>query len=149
DRAARQQGRAALGSRRNGATRRWRRGAGHHDLVAVDRRAGQCEWPRGEFCRLPPVQPCPEDEAGGAVIPAGGRLETRRRTRELCEALGKTPIEVPDMSGFVVNRLLLPYLFSAVELMAETGMAPADIDNCMTLGAGVPMGPIALLDYVG
>jgi 3-hydroxyacyl-CoA dehydrogenase len=49
----------------------------------------------------------------------------------------------------VVNRLLFPYLFSAVELLTETGLAPEDIDNCMTLGAGMPMGPIALLDYVG
>jgi len=49
----------------------------------------------------------------------------------------------------VVNRLLFPYLFSAVELMSETGMAPGDIDSCMTLGTGLPMGPIALLDFVG
>ena len=49
----------------------------------------------------------------------------------------------------MVNRLLFPYLFSAVELMAETGMAPEDVDRCMTLGAGMPMGPIALLDFVG
>jgi 3-hydroxyacyl-CoA dehydrogenase len=49
----------------------------------------------------------------------------------------------------VVNRLLFPYLFSAVELMSATGMDPADIDRCMTRGAGVPMGPIALLDFVG
>ena len=53
------------------------------------------------------------------------------------------------MPGFVVNRLLFPYLFSAVDLMTETGMDPADVDRCMTLGAGVPMGPIALLDFVG
>ena len=49
----------------------------------------------------------------------------------------------------MVNRLLFPYLFNAVELLAETGMAAEDIDTCMTLGSGVPMGPIALLDFVG
>ena len=49
----------------------------------------------------------------------------------------------------MVNRLLLPYLFGAVELMSETGVAPEDIDTCITLGAGMPMGPIALLGYVG
>ena len=49
----------------------------------------------------------------------------------------------------MVNRLLFPYLFSAVELMARSGMEPADVDRCMTLGAGMPMGPIALLDFVG
>ncbi len=58
-------------------------------------------------------------------------------------------MEVPDIPGFVVNRLLFPYLFSAVELMVQTGMEPADVDRCMSLGAGMPMGPIALLDFVG
>ena len=55
----------------------------------------------------------------------------------------------PTLPGFVVNRLLFPYLFSAVELMSETGLSAEDIDRCMTLGAGLPMGPIALLDFVG
>jgi 3-hydroxybutyryl-CoA dehydrogenase len=49
----------------------------------------------------------------------------------------------------VVNRLLFLYLFGTVELMSETGMAPEDIDSCITLGAGMPMGSVALLDYVG
>ena len=83
------------------------------------------------------------------VFPPEATEHTRSRATALCEGLGKTPVEVPDIPGFVVNRLLFPYLFSAVELMAETGMAPEDIDNCMTLGAGLPMGPIALLDFVG
>jgi 3-hydroxybutyryl-CoA dehydrogenase len=77
------------------------------------------------------------------------RVDVRERSRALCEALGKTPVEVPDIPGFVVNRLLFPYLFSAVELLDSTGMEPADVDQCMTLGAGMPMGPIALLDFVG
>ena len=53
------------------------------------------------------------------------------------------------MPGFVVNRLLFPYLFNAVRLLEETGMDPKDIDTCMKLGAGHPMGPFALLDLVG
>jgi 3-hydroxybutyryl-CoA dehydrogenase len=83
------------------------------------------------------------------AFPPQASDETRDRARALCEALGKTPVEVPDIPGFVVNRLLFPYLFSAVELLAESGLRPEDVDNCMTLGAGMPMGPIALLDYVG
>ena len=75
--------------------------------------------------------------------------DARARARALCEALGKTAVEVPDLPGFVVNRLLFPYLFSAVAFMEETGMAPEDVDTCMTLGAGHPMGPLALLDFVG
>src|ERR1700684_1092458 len=77
------------------------------------------------------------------------RQDVRTRARALCEAVAKTPGEGPDTPGFVVNRLLFPYLFSAVELLSETGMEPADVDRCMTLGAGMPMGPIALLDFVG
>jgi 3-hydroxybutyryl-CoA dehydrogenase len=77
------------------------------------------------------------------------RADVRERSRAFCTALGKTPVEVPDIPGFVVNRLLFPYLFSAVELLHSTGMQPAEVDQCMTLGAGMPMGPIALLDFVG
>jgi 3-hydroxybutyryl-CoA dehydrogenase len=75
--------------------------------------------------------------------------EVRERARALCATLGKTAVEVPDIAGFVVNRLLFPYLFSAVQFMEQTGMEPEAIDTCMRLGAGHPMGPLALLDYVG
>ena len=74
---------------------------------------------------------------------------TRAASTELCEAMGKTVVEVPDVPGFVVNRLLFPFAFQAVELAEETGLKPADIDSCMKLGAGHPMGPLALLDFVG
>jgi 3-hydroxyacyl-CoA dehydrogenase len=74
---------------------------------------------------------------------------TRTRTRALCEALGKTAVEVPDVRGFVVNRLLFPYLFSAVRYMEEHPLAPEALDDCMKLGAGHPMGPLRLLDFVG
>jgi 3-hydroxybutyryl-CoA dehydrogenase len=77
------------------------------------------------------------------------REDVRERTRALCAQLDKTAVEVPDTPGFVVNRLLFPYLFDAVNLMVSAGLKPVDIDRCMTLGTGMPMGPIALLDYVG
>jgi 3-hydroxybutyryl-CoA dehydrogenase len=83
------------------------------------------------------------------VFPASASEETRRRARELCAALGKEAVEIPDVPGFAVNRLLFPFLFSAVTLMEETGLEPAAIDTCMRLGAGHPMGPLALLDFVG
>jgi 3-hydroxybutyryl-CoA dehydrogenase len=73
----------------------------------------------------------------------------RERVLAWCEALGKTPVEVPDQAGFVVNRLLFPLLFEAVRLMEMTGMKADDVDACMRLGAGHPMGPLALLDFVG
>jgi 3-hydroxybutyryl-CoA dehydrogenase len=101
------------------------------------------------FVGLHVFNPVPRMELVELAFPEEASAETRERARALCERLGKTGVEVPDIPGFVVNRLLFPYLFSAVELMSETDMEPADIDRCMTLGAGVPMGPIALLDFVG
>jgi 3-hydroxybutyryl-CoA dehydrogenase len=83
------------------------------------------------------------------VFPQAASEETRSRALALCEKFEKTPVVVPDVPGFVVNRLLFPYLFSAVRLIEETGMDPVDVDTCMKLGAGHPMGPLALLDLVG
>ncbi len=73
----------------------------------------------------------------------------RERALAWCGALGKTAVEVPDQAGFVVNRLLFPYLFDAVRMLERTGMSAGEVDSCMTLGAGLPMGPLALLDFVG
>jgi 3-hydroxybutyryl-CoA dehydrogenase len=83
------------------------------------------------------------------VFPSEASDDTRRRALALCETFEKTPVEVPDIPGFVVNRLLFPYLFSAVRLLEETGMDPNNVDTCMRLGAGHPLGPLALLDLVG
>ena len=83
------------------------------------------------------------------VFPAAAVPSTRERAYALCESLGKTAVEVPDLPGFVVNRLLFPFLFEAVRLREETGLDPAAVDSCLQLGAGHPMGPLALLDLVG
>ena len=91
--------------------------------------------------------PVPKMELVELVFPEEATEDTRARLRALCEHLDKTPIEVPDIPGFVVNRLLFPYLFSAVEFLDD--MAAEEIDACMKLGAGHPMGPLALLDFVG
>ena len=56
---------------------------------------------------------------------------------------------MPDEPGFVVNRLLFPYLFDAVRLLERSGLDPAQVDACMKLGASYPMGPLELLDFVG
>jgi 3-hydroxybutyryl-CoA dehydrogenase len=101
------------------------------------------------FVGLHVFHPVPRMKLVELAFPAAATEATRRRARSLCDALGKTSVEVPDLPGFVVNRLLFPYLFSAVALLEESGMAPEDVDLCMTLGAGHPMGPLALLDYVG
>ena len=101
------------------------------------------------FVGFHPFNPVPKMQLVELAFPPQATHETRERAQRLCEQLGKTGIEVPLIPGFVVNRLLFPYLFSAVDLLAETSLRPEDIDNCMILGAGLPMGPLALLDLVG
>ena len=71
------------------------------------------------------------------------------RGREFVHTLGKRPLGVPDGAGFLVNRLLIPYLNQAARLV-ESGFATVqDVDRAMTLGAGHPMGPFALTDLIG
>jgi 3-hydroxybutyryl-CoA dehydrogenase len=82
-------------------------------------------------------------------LPEGLRTGVRERALAWCRAVGKTAVEVPDQAGFVVNRLLFPYLFEAVRLVEQTGMPAVDVDSCMRLGAGHPMGPLKLLDFIG
>jgi 3-hydroxybutyryl-CoA dehydrogenase len=92
--------------------------------------------------------PVPRMQLVEVCIPDGA-AEAREKALAWCAALGKTAVEVPDQAGFVVNRLLFPYLFDAVRLVERTGMEPGEVDTCMKLGAGHPMGPLALLDFVG
>jgi len=75
--------------------------------------------------------------------------ETYRTLYAFAESLGKTPITAPDRPGFIVNRLLVPYLLDAVRAY-ENGLGTLeDIDKGMTVGCGYPMGPFTLLDFVG
>ena len=101
------------------------------------------------FAALHVFNPVTRMELVELAFPDAATADTRERTRALCEALGKTAVEVADTPGFVVNRLLFPYLFDAVELLERTGMDPQAVDTCMKLGAGHPLGPLALLDLVG
>ncbi len=63
--------------------------------------------------------------------------------------LGKTPVRAKDSTGFIVNRLLVPYLLDAIRALEEGAGSIEDIDNSMKLGCGYPMGPLTLLDFVG
>jgi 3-hydroxybutyryl-CoA dehydrogenase len=75
--------------------------------------------------------------------------ETWRDLVEFARALGKEPVTAPDRPGFIVNRLLFPYLLDAVRAH-EAGLGTlAEIDAAMRLGCGHPMGPFALLDFIG
>ncbi len=67
----------------------------------------------------------------------------------LARRLGKTPVAAPDRPGFIVNRLLVPYLLDAIRALEEGVASKEDIDAGMKLGCGYPMGPFELLDFVG
>jgi 3-hydroxybutyryl-CoA dehydrogenase len=101
------------------------------------------------FVGLHVFNPVPVMKLVEVVYPPESSEETRERTLALCAQLAKVAVVTPDTPGFVVNRLLFPYLFDAANFMAESGLEAAAIDEAMKLGAGVPMGPLALLDYVG
>jgi 3-hydroxybutyryl-CoA dehydrogenase len=116
--------------------------------LSIEALAGASERPE-RFVGLHVFNPVPKMDLVELVFPPEAAEDTRRRARALCAGLGKVAVEVPDTAGFVVNRLLFPFLFRAVELLEETGLEPRAIDDCMRLGAGHPIGPLALLDYVG
>jgi 3-hydroxybutyryl-CoA dehydrogenase len=65
------------------------------------------------------------------------------------QSLGKTPVRAEDRTGFIVNRLLVPYLLDAIRALEEGAGSVVDIDEGMRLGCGHPMGPLTLLDFVG
>lgn len=72
-----------------------------------------------------------------------------QRTEEFCKAIGKTGVRIQSSPGYVVNRLLVPYLLHGIETL-ESGIADAEgIDTAMKLGCGHPMGPLALSDLIG
>ena len=75
--------------------------------------------------------------------------EVFERAMAFARRLGKEPIAARDRSGFVVNRLLVPYLLDAVRALEQGVASTADIDRGMQLGCGHPMGPLTLLDFVG
>jgi 3-hydroxybutyryl-CoA dehydrogenase len=68
---------------------------------------------------------------------------------EFAKKLGKVPVRTSDKTGFIVNRLLVPYMLDAIRAYEEGVGSIDDIDNAMKLGCGYPMGPFTLLDFVG
>jgi 3-hydroxybutyryl-CoA dehydrogenase len=91
-----------------------------------------------------------------AVLPLVEVVRAERTSSETVDeavafttALGKTPIVCGDTPGFIVNRLLIPYVNDAVHALAEGVAGASDIDTAMKLGANLPMGPLALADLIG
>ncbi len=75
--------------------------------------------------------------------------ETYEATRVLAEKMGKTTVVAQDYPGFIVNRVLMPYINEAVQTLMEGIGSVEDIDTAMKLGTNVPMGPLTLADFIG
>ena len=83
------------------------------------------------------------------VVSLDTASEVVARAEQFVQAIGKQSIRTKDRSGFVVNLLLVPYLMAAVRMLEEGFASAEDIDAGMTLGAGHPMGPLTLCDFIG
>jgi 3-hydroxybutyryl-CoA dehydrogenase len=114
-------------------------------VADLGRQSGHAE----RFFGLHVFNPVTRMELVEVCVPETTRHGVADRATAWCAALDKTPVEVPDSAGFVVNRLLFPYLFDSVRMMERSGLSAAAIDDCMRLGAGHPMGPLKLLDFIG
>lgn len=102
-----------------------------------------------QVCGIHFFNPAPVMSLVEVVRPITASDATVAAAKALAETCGKTPVEVKDQAGFIVNALLFPYLNNAVRLL-ENGVATRDdIDTAMKGGCGFPMGPFALLDLVG
>jgi 3-hydroxybutyryl-CoA dehydrogenase len=75
--------------------------------------------------------------------------ETFNQVKAITENIGKTPVEVAEAPGFVVNRILIPMINEGIAIFAEGVASAEDIDAAMKLGANHPMGPLALADLIG
>jgi 3-hydroxybutyryl-CoA dehydrogenase len=116
--------------------------------LSIERLAGESGRP-DRFVGLHVFNPVTRMQLVELVFPQAASEDTRGRALALCATFEKIAVVVPDIPGFVVNRLLFPYLFGAVRLLEQTDIDAEALDTCMRLGAGHPMGPTALLDLVG
>lgn len=103
----------------------------------------------GKVCGVHFFNPAPAMALVEIVRPDTADDDTIAAARGFAEACGKTPVEVKDAAGFVVNAVLFPYLNVAVRLLEREVATAEDIDTAMKSGANMPMGPLALLDLVG
>lgn len=100
-------------------------------------------------CGLHFFSPVPVMKLVEIVVALDTAAETTAIADRFARQLGKHPIRTKDRSGFIVNMLLVPYLMAAVRMLEEAFATREDIDEGMKLGAGHPMGPLALCDFIG
>ncbi|MBA3302950.1 MAG: 3-hydroxybutyryl-CoA dehydrogenase, partial [Acidimicrobiia bacterium] len=103
----------------------------------------------GRVCGVHFFNPAPVMGLVEIIRPLTADDDVIEAARSWAEACGKTPVEVEDRAGFVVNALLFPYLNNAVRMLENGTASKEDIDAAMKGGCNFPMGPLALLDLVG
>ncbi len=101
------------------------------------------------FCGMHFFNPVPMMALVEVVRGIRSSDETVEQARAFAEGIGKTPIVCEDKPGFIVNRLLIPYISDAAHALSEGVASAEDIDKAMKLGANMPIGPLALADLVG
>lgn len=112
------------------------------DMAAATKRTGS-------FVGLHFFNPVPVMKLVEVVRTIATDEQVYRRAFEFARSLGKEPVEAKDTSGFIVNRLLVPYMLDAIRCLEQGLASIEDIDKSMTLGTGYPMGPFTLSDFVG
>jgi len=101
------------------------------------------------FCGMHFFNPVPMMALVEVVRGLRSSEEAVEQARAFAEGIGKTPIVCEDKPGFIVNRLLVPYINDAIHALSEGVASAEDIDRAMKLGANMPIGPLALADLVG
>jgi 3-hydroxybutyryl-CoA dehydrogenase len=111
-------------------------------IAGATKRPGKCIGTH--FFNPPPIMKLVE-----VVLPVGVAEETVSTTLWVCEKMGKIPVKVKDVPGFIVNRLLMLLYMEAAQIVLEGTATAEEVDTAMRLGAGHPMGPCELADFGG
>ena len=122
--------------------------ASNTSSIPIARLAAATSHP-GRVLGLHFFSPVPVMRLVEVVVSLDTASEVVARAEQFVQAIGKQSIRTKDRSGFVVNLLLVPYLMAAVRMLEEGFASAEDIDVGMTLGAGHPMGPLTLCDFIG
>ncbi|WVR07647.1 hypothetical protein IAU60_004689 [Kwoniella sp. DSM 27419] len=124
--------------------------ASNTSSLSVKEIAESCSKERQEkFAGLHFFNPVPAMKLVEIIRTPQTSTETFEALKQVTVQMGKAPVTCADTPGFIVNRLLVPYLLEAIRMVERGDATPEDIDTAMELGAGYPMGPFKLLDFVG
>ncbi|GAA6059114.1 hypothetical protein JCM10212_003861 [Sporobolomyces blumeae] len=124
--------------------------ASNTSSLSITRIAEGCSNERKErFAGFHAFNPVPQMKLVELIATEQTSKETMESLLELCKRMKKTPVQCKDTPGFIVNRLLVPYMLEAIRMVERGDASAEDVDIAMKLGAGLPMGPLELSDFVG